>query len=169
MEADKTNQPKTLEERMEAYHQKAAELEKEEDLYSAIKVYEQILHHRPVDMTALANIGRLYHNVGQLDYAKEALEKVVNSEAPDLKPAVLSDDHYHLGLVYEASGWKEKALREYEAATVISHDNENARKKSKEFAHSIAYPKPNDPECYRESSESLARLPHRDETLGYLK
>lgn len=76
------------------------------DFPEVIRLYEKIIDIDPANGNAFYNLGIVYYHDGQTRLAGQFFQKAV-----DLNDH--ADAHYYLGVIYEATGEREKAITEF--------------------------------------------------------
>jgi tetratricopeptide (TPR) repeat protein len=82
----------------------------------AVTYWEKLVKNDPYSFTLVFYLGMSYLGSGQLSSAVETLEKAVNihDDSRGFWPGLGVLCHYLLGKAYEASGWNDKAIEQYE-------------------------------------------------------
>src|SRR6266545_4761382 len=115
-------------EKTEPFYWIGALLVRENNYAEAFEVYEKLLEENPSEMTACYQIGRVASLSGlRLERGKECLTLYLQHEPNPDEPS-LASAHYRLGLLYEKSGNRDLARREYSAALDLEPALPDARK-----------------------------------------
>lgn len=104
------------------------------DYAKAFDAYEKLLERDPGQMAARYQIGRLASVSGlNLELGEECLRRYLEHDPGPDEPS-LASAHYHLGVLYEKSGSRELARREYSAALEIQPSLADAREALKRIS-----------------------------------
>jgi tetratricopeptide (TPR) repeat protein len=107
---------------------------RENDYAKAFEIYEKLLEENPSEMNACYQIGRVASLSGQrLERGKECLTLYLQREPKPDEPS-LASAHYRLGLLYEKSGNRDLARREYSAALDLEPALPDARQALKKVS-----------------------------------
>ncbi|HYV42594.1 MAG TPA: tetratricopeptide repeat protein [Thermoanaerobaculia bacterium] len=121
-------------EKTEPFYWIGALLVRENNYAEAFEVYEKLLEENPSEMTACYQIGRVASLSGlRLERGKECLTLYLQHEPNPDEPS-LASAHYRLGLLYEKSGNRDLARREYSAALDLEPALPDARKALKKVS-----------------------------------
>jgi serine/threonine protein kinase/tetratricopeptide (TPR) repeat protein len=99
--------------------------------YDTATAYWQVLHGKNPDTYLYQlNLGISLLGAGDLGEAVITLEKAMNSYSPSRAywPPLSVEGHYWLGQAYEASGWTDKAIEQYETFLDIWKDADEGLK-----------------------------------------
>lgn len=121
-------------EKTEPFYWIGALLVRENDYAKAFEVYEKLLEENPSEMKACYQIGHIAFLSGQrLERGKECLTLYLQHEPRPDEPS-LASAHYRLGLLYEKSGNRDLARREYSAALDLEPALPDARQALKKVS-----------------------------------
>ena len=118
----------------EPFYWIGALLVRRSDYAKAFEVYEKLLERSPSEMEACYHIGRVAALSGQrLERGKECLTLYLQHDPKPDEPS-LASAHYRLGLLYEKTGKRDLARREYSAALDLEPSFPDARQALKKVS-----------------------------------
>jgi len=121
-------------EKAEPFYWMGALLVRKSDYAKAFEVYEKLLERNTSEMKAYYQIGRVASLSGQrLERGKECLTLYLQHEPKPDEPS-LASAHYRLGLLYEKTGNRDLARREYSAALDLEPALPDARQALKKIS-----------------------------------
>lgn len=112
----------------------ASLFEKKKDYRQAFETYERLLEKQPTEMAACYQIGRIAVLWGsRLERGEQCLKLYLRREPKADEPS-LASAHHRLGALYEKTGRRELARREYAAALELDPSRRDAREALKKIS-----------------------------------
>jgi tetratricopeptide (TPR) repeat protein len=112
-------------------------LERNEQYDKAVEVFKGILEHKPDELNAVFQVGKIcVLTESDLDEAEHCFKRYLEVEAPPNAPSWAAA-HWRLGMVYEIQGKLDLALVELQKAVELAPDNKEFRKALKNLEKKV--------------------------------